>query len=368
MMRNPSLMSNSMALVILLMLSLNAQTAAGQTAPKTRTDNAVETIQGVEVADPYRWLEDGGSREVRAWTEAQNAYTRSVLDRVPGRKVIRRELERVLRTGTVDAPEPRGRRFFYTRRDPRQNQPVLYVREGTGGGDRALVNPNALSTEGTVALDWWYPSNDGKLLAYGLSSSGDEISTLRVMDVGTAHDLPDRITRTRAASVAWLPDSDGFYYTRYPAPGSVPKEEETYHRRVFLHRLGDDPDKDEEVFSPKEMTEWPDVQLSRDGRWLVVSVSIGFDRNDLFLRDLHKPGGKFQTVVEGRARRGPARREADRGGDRHVGVSLLAVGREGLKGSARMILSPRSGGMTLARPFKAGDAGVHFDRRRVSDG
>jgi prolyl oligopeptidase len=121
------------------------------------------------------------------------------------------------------------------------------------------------------------------------------------LDVGAGHDLPDRITRTRAASVAWLPDSTGFYYTRYPAPGSVPKGEETYHRRVFLHRLGSDPDKDEEVFTPKEMTEWPDVQLSRDGRWLVVSVSIGFDRNDLFLRDLHEPGGKFQTVVEGRA-------------------------------------------------------------------
>ena len=298
---NPHLMSNTTALVTLLMLSLNAHTLAAQTMPKTRTENVAETIHGVEVADPYRWLENGASEEVKAWTAAQNAYTRSALDRVSGRNVIKRELERVLRTGVVDAPEVRGRRLFYTRREPSQNQPVLYVRDGLAGRDRPLVNPNALDAEGTTALDWWYASNDGKLLAYGLSSSGDEISTLHVLDVDTGKDLADKITRTRAASVAWLPDDTGFYYTRYPAPGSVPKAEETYHRRVFQHRLGEDPDKDSEVFTPKEMTEWADVQLSRDGRWLLVSVSIGFDRNDLFLRDLHKPGGKFQPIVEGQA-------------------------------------------------------------------
>jgi prolyl oligopeptidase len=301
MMRNLCHVPGSSALVILLMLSLNAHSVAGQTPPKTRTENVTETIHGVEVADPYRWLENGESEEARAWTEAQNAYTRSVLGRVPGRGPLKQELERVLRTCTVDAPVPRGQRFFYTRRDPSQNQPVLYVRDRLAGRDRPLVNPNTLSAEGTVALDWWYPSNDGKLLAYGLSSSGDEISTLHVLDVDTGKNAPDQITRTRAASVAWLPDNSGFYYTRYPAPGSVPKGEETYHRRVLLHLLGSDPDRDEEVFAPKEMTEWPDAQLSRDGRWLLVSVSIGFDRNDLFLRDLHLPGGKFKTVVEGQA-------------------------------------------------------------------
>src|SRR5947209_19410030 len=132
-------MSKTTALFILLMLSLNARPAAGQTLPQTRTENVTETIQGVEVADPYRWLENGGSDEVRAWTEAQNAYTRSVLGRVPGRDRIRQELERVLRTGTVDAPVPRAHRFFYTRRDPQQNQPVLYLRDGLAGRDRPLV-------------------------------------------------------------------------------------------------------------------------------------------------------------------------------------------------------------------------------------
>ena len=296
---------NSAALVVVFALTLAAQSVPTQTsAPATRVETLVETIHGVEVADPYRWLEDGESAEVRAWTEAQNTHTRDVLRRVPGREVISRELERVLRTGTVNAPEPRGQRYFYTRRDPRQNQPVLYVRDSlfkATGRERALVNPNTLSAEGTTALDWWYPSNDGKLLAYGLSSSGDEISTLHVLDVATGTDLSDRITRTRAASVAWLPDSSGFYYTRLPAPGTVPKEEETYHRRVFLHRLGADAERDEEIFRPKNMTDWPNVQLSRDGRWLVVTSYVGFDRNDLYIRDLERPGSKFVAIVEGRA-------------------------------------------------------------------
>jgi prolyl oligopeptidase len=281
---------------LLLMPSSLAQTT---TPPPTRAEALTETLHGVEISDPYRWLEDGDSAEVRAWTEAQNAHTRAVLGRVAGRATIRRELERVLRTGTVSAPEPRGGRYFYTRREGAQNQPVLYVREGAGA-PRALVDPNKLSAEGTTALDWWYPSHDGRRLAYGLSASGDEISTLHVMDVDAGTDLADRITRTRAASVAWLPDASGFYYTRYPAPGSVPKEEETYHRRVFLHRLGADPETDEEVFRPKQIEDWPTVELSRDGRWLVVESYPSFDRNDLYLRDLRDPAGKFVAVAEGK--------------------------------------------------------------------
>ena len=293
------------ALCFTLMHQLSTNDAAGQTPastpPPTRTDALKETLHGVEIADPYRWLESDESADVRAWTDAQNAYTRAALDSVPGRAQLRAEMERTLRRGELDAPEPRGRRLFYTRREPRQNQPVLYVRDGSAGSDRALVDPNTLSAEGTTALDWWYPSNDGRLLAYGVSSSGDEISTLHVLDVETGKLLSDTIERTRAASVAWLTDSKGFYYTRYPAPGSVPKEEETYHRHVFLHRLGEDPARDVEIFRPKSSTDWPVVQLSRDGRWLLVTSFVGFDRNDLYLRDLEKPNGEFVALVEGRA-------------------------------------------------------------------
>ncbi|HEY1402880.1 MAG TPA: hypothetical protein VGB05_02000, partial [Pyrinomonadaceae bacterium] len=255
---------------------------AGSKPPETRAEALVETLHGVKVSDPYRWLEQGESKDVRAWTDAQNLHTRRALDGLAGRAAIGRRLSQLLSIGTVSAPDPHQGRYFFMRREGQQNQPVLYVREGAQGTDRVLLDPNALSADGTIALDWWYESHDGKRLAYGLSESGNEQSTLYVLDVDTGRNLPDKIPFTRAASLAWLPAGDGFYYTRFPAPGTVPKGEENYHRRVFLHRLGDDPAKDAEVFRRENKpTEWPGVGLSRDGRWLTITVSRGPGKNDL---------------------------------------------------------------------------------------
>jgi prolyl oligopeptidase len=267
--------------------------------PASRVEKTVDKLHGVEVPDPYRWLEDGKSKEVEAWTEKQNAYTRSVLDKLPGRDQIRARLDTLLDIGTISTPVPRKGKYFYTKRDGNQNQPILYVREGTNGKDRVLVDANSLSKEGTTALDWWFPSRDGKLLAYGLSKDGSEQSVLRVRDVTTGEDLADVIDRARACSVAWTPDSKGFYYTRYPAPGSVPKAEETYHRHVFFHALGTDPAKDAEVFGKGRPAEdWPDVQLSPDGRWLVITEHQGWAKSEVFFKDLKKDGGEFVPLVE----------------------------------------------------------------------
>ncbi|HYP02649.1 MAG TPA: hypothetical protein VER76_20840, partial [Pyrinomonadaceae bacterium] len=269
--------------------------------PETRAETLVETLHGVKVSDPYRWLEQGESPEVRAWTEAQNAYTRRTLDPLPGRAAVSQRLSQLLAIGTVSAPAPRGGRYFYTRREGQQNQPVLYVREGAKAQDRVLLDPNALSPDGTIALDWWYASHDGKRLAYGLSENGNEQSTLYVMDADTGRNLKEKIPNTRAASLAWLPGGDGFYYTRFSAPGTVAKGEENYHRRVYLHRLGDDPAKDVEIFKrERQPTQWPSVGLSRDGRWLTISVSRGTGKNDLYLRDLRDELGEFITVAEGK--------------------------------------------------------------------
>src|SRR5579885_3183251 len=165
--------------------------------PPTRRNDHVDVIHGVEIHDPYRWLEDESDPAVQAW---------------------------------VGAPVERGGRLFYTSLRAGQNQAVVRVR--SGARDEVLINPNRLSPDGTIALDWWYPSEDGTLVAYGLSSGGDELSTLYVRQVRSRRDLPDRLERTRAASVAWLPDGSGFYYTRLPFPGEVPSGEEQYHRRV----------------------------------------------------------------------------------------------------------------------------------------
>src|SRR4029077_4274306 len=120
------------------------------------------------------------------------------------------------------------RRYFHTRRDGKQNQPVLYARDGAAGADFVLLDVNAERADGTRALDWWCPSDDGGLVAYGVSDDGSEESTLRVRDAVTGKDLADQIPRTRSCSVAWTPDGRGFYYTRYPAPGEVPAAEEKY--------------------------------------------------------------------------------------------------------------------------------------------
>lgn len=253
----------------------------------------VETLHGIPIADPYRWLEDGAGAEVRAWSAAQTAHTESLLTALPAYAAIRARLSALLGIGTVEAPLPVSAkdgsiRYFYRRQSAGQDQPVLYVRDGLFGVDRALIDPNRLSADGTIALDWWNPSWDGGLLAYGLSEGGDENSTLRVLDVTTGQDLgpTEVIPRARYASIAWLPDGSGFYYSRFPAKGSVPPGEEAYHKRIYEHRLGRDADADPRVFGDgRPMTDTPSVKISPDGRWLVASVHRGWSRRELHLLD-----------------------------------------------------------------------------------
>ena len=153
--------------------------------PSTPTYGVVDTLHGERIPDPYRWLEDGDSAETQAWTAAQNRFTRDYLDRVPARAHIRSRLEQLLKIGALSPPTPVRGRYFYQRREGTQNQPVLYVRVGVEGPDRVLLDPNALDAAGTTALDWYFPSEDGKLLAYGLSENGSEESVLHVLEVDT---------------------------------------------------------------------------------------------------------------------------------------------------------------------------------------
>ena len=257
------------------------------TYPPTPASDATETLHGETIPDPYRWLEDGDNPATREWTDAQNALTRSYLDAVPGREELHRRLDQLLAIGAIGVPTPARGRYFYIRRDGRQNQPVLYLRRGVDGEDRAVVDPNVLDPAGTIALDWCYPSDDGRLLAYGLSENGSEQSVLHVLDVDAGTILGDRIPHTRAADLAWLPDGSGFYYTRYPAPGDAPEGEEHYHRAIRFHRLGSDPAADPLIFRPAEKEHWPSVGISPDGRWLVIVVARTFDQTDLYLQDLH---------------------------------------------------------------------------------
>jgi prolyl oligopeptidase len=265
--------------------------------PPSKIDEVVDTLHGVKVPDPYRWLENGDDPAVKEWTAKQNAFTRAWLDKLPGRDKLRARLDQLLDVGSISVVVPRKGHYFYTLREAKQNQPILYV-ENDKKERKVVVDPNPLSKDGTITLDWWFPSSDGKLVAYGLSTSGSEQSTLHVRDVERDKDLDDKIEQARACSVAWNPDGKGFYYTRYPKPGSVPKGDEKYYRHVFFHQLGTDPAKDAKIFGEgRDAQDWPEVSLSPDGRWLVINVEQGWAKTEVYFKDLLK-NENFVTLVE----------------------------------------------------------------------
>jgi prolyl oligopeptidase len=271
--------------------------ASVASAPVAEVRPLEENFHGTKVVDKYRWLEDSSRPETRKWVGEEMAYTRAVLDPLPGRDLIRKRLSELLGIGDIGVPRIGGKYYFYTRRDGLQNQPVLYVRDGVGGKDkekekekekdRVLVDVNQLAADGTVALDWFWPAEHGKYVAYGTSSSGSEMSTLHIVETRTGKLLPDMIERTRAASIAWSLDNSGFYYTRYPKKGDVAEGQERYNRHVFYHELGTDPGKDDLIFGEgRDAEDWPDVRLDNDGRMLLITVSQGWTKTELFLMDL----------------------------------------------------------------------------------
>ncbi len=272
---------------------MGTASSPGQPAASSH-DPVVEELHGTKVADPYRWLEDGEASDVKEWQAAQNDRTRHALDALPGRDTLRDRAHAVMRAdGDVSAP-----RFarvghgpallFHTKRGADLEQPVLYVRDGAKGTDRVVLDPQKLAPGRVAAIDWWYPSVDGAFVAYGYSSDGTELSTLHVRNVKTGADLPDAIPCTRYASVAWVPDDKGFYYTRFPEPGTVPVGEEQQHRKIFFHRLGSDWHKDRIVFEPAAKEDSPQIELSPGGRWLVATVEMGYVKNEIFVRDRSK--------------------------------------------------------------------------------
>ncbi len=255
--------------------------------PKAKVAPVEDTVQGHKIVDPYRYLENPNDPDTKLYVEQELNYTRTILDPLPGRDKINARLSQLLEIGTVGTPQMGGKYYFHTRREGNQNQPVLYVREGLNGEDRVLLDVNKLAADGTTALDWWYASEDGKYVAYGTSPSGSEISTLRVIETATGKLLPDSIERTRAASLAWKHDDSGFFYTRYPKKGDVPEGQEVYHRHVFYHALGADPAHDPLIFGEGRDPEWwPNVNLSEDGRWLLIDEEHGWTQTELFLQDL----------------------------------------------------------------------------------
>ena len=265
--------------------------------PAERLD-LVETLHGHQVSDPYRWLEDPADPRTVAWSEAQDALFESARNLWPGRDHVRRRVTELVGAGMVTVPVWRGDRQFVMRRSAEQEHAVLLVVEADGS-ERTLIDPMAIDATGTTTLDSWQPSKEGHLLAYQLSEGGTEESVVRVMDVGTGEIVDGPIDRARYSPIAWLPGGEAYYYVRRLPADQLPAGEEQFHRRVWLHRVGTDPDTDVLVFGEGlDPTNYYGVTVSRDGRWMSITAAAGTEpRNDLWVADLSESTPEAPALV-----------------------------------------------------------------------
>jgi prolyl oligopeptidase len=256
-----------------------------QYPPAPRLD-LTEDLFRHRVADPYRWLEDAGSAETSQWLAAEEELWAAYRAELPARDRFAGRVHELMQVGAVGVPAWRGTTRFYIRRDPGQEHGVLYVADDAG--ERTLIDPVAIDPSGRTTLDGWQPDKEGRLLAYQLSSGGDEESLLLVMDVASGELVDGPIDRCRYSGVAWLPGGKAFYYVRRLPPEAVPDGESQYHRRLYLHVVGTAPETDALVFGEgRDKTTYYGASVSRDGRWLMLWASIGTaPREDVWLADL----------------------------------------------------------------------------------
>jgi prolyl oligopeptidase len=272
--------------------------------PPTRRLELKDTIFGVEVEDPYRWLEDGTSPDVLAWMKAQDEFARAELRKLPGRDAMAARLKELYGAESVGVPIRRGEREFNSHRYAGKEKAVVVVRDLRTGRERILLDPNGWSADGSVSLMGWRASWDGKSIAYKVSKNNSDSATLHVIDVGSGRVSPtDVITGARYANPSWTPSGDGFYYTWIPTDNTVAVSDRTGHQEVRFHRLGTNPAKDPVVRKKTgDPTTYAWASLSRDGHWLIYTIARGTRSMDVWFRDernRRKPG-PWQALAVGR--------------------------------------------------------------------
>ena len=275
--------------------------------PHTKKESLVEKIHGYDIEDPYRWLEDTKNPQVQEWINTQNDFADGIINQYDGKdKIIDRLRELfnydVIIPGKFTLSKTRhGIRYFYELRRAGESQPVLYYQDGDDGERVELLNPVKISPDGLVAIDWFVPSPDGSFVVYGISEGGTERSILHILNVDTGEELSEKIPQTRYSSIAWFPDNSGFYYTRNPLPGEVPKEEEDYYKHVFYHKIGSDYRKDIKVFGEgRDPAEIPALYTNADCSVLVYN-GYRFTETDIYVSRVNKDNPTeldFKTVVE----------------------------------------------------------------------
>ncbi len=266
--------------------------------PPTRAASTVDRWHNTAVPDPYQWLEQGDDPETLAWAAQQNDRTDAVLGSRPETAALTAQWLAQASVGGVVGLRRAGRYLFYERRAAGAAQPILYRRGVFDDREEVAVDPAQEAGSDLASLDWYQPSLDGRFVAYGLSTEGDEWSTLYARDLELGTSLDIAIPRARGSSVAWEPDGRGFYYTRYPEPGTMPPGEEFYNVRLYFHSV-EGPGPDPEVFgSAIGRDDFPGVQLSDEGRFLLVSVHHGWSAGELWFADRERGTQLTQLAAE----------------------------------------------------------------------
>jgi prolyl oligopeptidase len=275
-------------------------TSIGIKYPAARKAGQVDDYHGVEVADPYRWLEDIDSEQTLRWIEAQRKLTASFLDPIPAREEIKQRLTRLWNFERYTVPFKQGDRYFYTKNDGLQDQNVLYTVKSLESEPVMLLDPNTLSKDGTVSLAGVSVSEDARLMAYGLSTSGSDWQEWRVLDIETGKEHEDSIKWVKFSNISWTADGKGFFYSRYDEP----KEEDrlaasNYFQKLFYHPIGADQSSDELVYERPDEKEWNfDGSVTEDGGYLIISVWTGSPKNRLFYKELRVKDSEVVRLID----------------------------------------------------------------------
>lgn len=267
--------------------------------PITKKVAQVDTYFGVEVADPYRWLEDDNSPETAEWVKAQNEVTFAYLESIPFRGKIRERLTQIWNYPRYSSPFRAGKYYFFYKNDGMQNQSVLYIQEGLEGEPSVFLDPNTFSEDGTVALSGLSISHDDRYLAYTISRAGSDWGEAKVIEIETQTELDDHIKWIKFSGISW--HGNGFYYSRYDEPkaGEAFSGKNEFHK-VYYHKLGSLQSDDILVY---QNTKYPlrnyGASVTEDERFLVIYETESTSGNALYVKDLRNPNSAFRQIAVG---------------------------------------------------------------------
>ena len=270
--------------------------------PVAKRGETTEVLHGVTVADPYRWMEDQESAELAQWIEAENEVTDAFLDRIPERDAINRRLTELWNYERWGRPFYEGGKYFVSRNDGLQNQSVIYTMDSLDAEPRVLLDPNTFSADGTVALSGMAVSPNARYVAYGVSDGGSDWQRWKVRDIRTGQDLDGELRWVKFSGASWTKDGEGFYYSRYPEPGSGDEDlaDTNFNQKLYYHRVGTPQSQDELVYErPDNPRLGFGASVTDDGRYVMISVWEGSSRNNrYYYLDREDDGGVVRLLDE----------------------------------------------------------------------